>query len=76
MKTLNDALAIVGGPSRLARVLGVTVQAVCFWRDGSRRLPAEHCPSIERATGGIVRCEDLRPDVDWAYLRTTPPEAA
>lgn len=76
MKTLNDALAIVGGPSRLARVLGVTVQAVCFWRDGNRRLPAEHCPSIERATGGIVRCEDLRPDVDWAYLRNTPPEAA
>jgi DNA-binding transcriptional regulator YdaS (Cro superfamily) len=29
--------------------------------------------AIERATGGAVRCEDLRPDLadDWAYLRAT-----
>ena len=33
------------------------------------RVPAEHCPAIERATGGKVRCEDLRPDVDWSVLR-------
>lgn len=27
--------------------------------------------SIERESAGAVRCEDLRPDVDWAYLRGT-----
>ena len=27
--------------------------------------------SIERESHGVVRCEDLRPDVDWAYLRGT-----
>ena len=27
--------------------------------------------NIERESGGAVRCEDLRPDVDWAYLRST-----
>lgn len=27
--------------------------------------------SIERESLGVVRCEDLRPDVDWAYLRGT-----
>lgn len=26
---------------------------------------------IERESGGVVRCEDTRPDVDWAYLRGT-----
>ena len=26
---------------------------------------------IERESNGAVRCEDLRPDVDWAYLRGT-----
>lgn len=26
---------------------------------------------IEQASGGAVRCEDLRPDVDWAVLRGT-----
>ena len=24
---------------------------------------------IERESGGKVRCETLRPDVDWAYMR-------
>jgi DNA-binding transcriptional regulator YdaS (Cro superfamily) len=41
------------------------------WRNGIRPIPAERCPAIERATGGVVRCEDLRPDVDWAVLRGT-----
>ncbi len=36
------------------------------------RVPAEHCPAIERATGGAVRCEDLRPDIEWGVLRAPP----
>ncbi|MCV5533321.1 toxin YdaS, partial [Escherichia coli] len=31
--------------------------------------PAERCPAIERATRGEVLCEELRPDIDWSYLR-------
>lgn len=27
------------------------------------------CIAIERESGCAVRCEDLRPDVDWHYLR-------
>lgn len=27
--------------------------------------------AIDRESLGIVSCEDLRPDVDWAYLRGT-----
>ncbi|NPI99188.1 transcriptional regulator, partial [Escherichia coli] len=34
-----------------------------------RQLPAERCPAIERATRGEVLCEELRPDIDWSYLR-------
>jgi DNA-binding transcriptional regulator YdaS (Cro superfamily) len=37
------------------------------------RVPAEHCPSIEAATG--IRCEDLRPDVNWSVLRGTAQQA-
>jgi DNA-binding transcriptional regulator YdaS (Cro superfamily) len=70
MKTkMQVAIDILGGPSKTSRLLGVTSQAVCFWRDGDRRFPAELCPVVERLTSGVVRCEDLRPDVDWAYLR-------
>ena len=42
----------------------------------SRPIPAERCPEIEKATGGAVRCEELRPDVDWAYLRKSSNEEA
>lgn len=28
---------------------------------------------IEKATSSAVRCEDLRPDVDWQYLRGSNP---
>lgn len=31
------------------------------------RVPADYCPDIEAITG--VRCEELRPDVNWAVLR-------
>lgn len=71
MDALKKAIDIVGGPSKMAALLGVSAQAVCFWRDEKRRLPAEHCPAIERETGGEVTCEQLRPDVDWGYLRAT-----
>jgi DNA-binding transcriptional regulator YdaS (Cro superfamily) len=29
--------------------------------------------AIERESGGIVRCEHLRPDVDWKYLSKRSP---
>lgn len=48
----------------MAEILGVSTQAVCFWRDGKRRLPIEHCSAIERATNGGVTRRDLRP-LDW-----------
>ncbi|WP_186079314.1 transcriptional regulator [Burkholderia gladioli] len=28
------------------------------------------CINIDRESGGLVRCEDLAPSVDWAYLRS------
>ncbi len=55
----------------LARQLGVTQGAVHQWAAGLSRPSAERSIEIEKATAGAVRCEELRPDVDWAYLRGT-----
>lgn len=66
----RKAIQILGGPVLAARVLkvkGGRHQTVQSWL--KNRVPAEHCPSIERATAGAVRCEELRPDVDWGVLR-------
>jgi DNA-binding transcriptional regulator YdaS (Cro superfamily) len=69
---LDQASEIVGSMQALAEKLGVTKGAVGQWKLPGRRVPAEHCPAIERLTGGAVRCEVLRPDVDWAIVRSSP----
>lgn len=38
-------------------------------------LGAELCISVERESNRQVTCEDLRSDVDWAYLRQSEPVA-
>ena len=60
----------------LAKKIAIPQSLISQWRLGVRQVPAERCPEIERATDGAVRCEDLRPDVDWAYLRGTERKAA
>jgi len=71
MKPIDVAISHYGSVTNMARDLGVSPQAVCFWRDGKRQIPASKCPTIERGTEGKARCEALRPDVDWGYLRNT-----
>lgn len=63
------ACKALGSQAELAKALGITPSAVNQWVTGHKPIPAERCPAIERATNGAVKCEDLRPDVDWAYLR-------
>ncbi len=53
----------------LAAQVGIAPAQLSQWRTGARRVPAERCPDIERITGRLVTCEEMRPDVDWAYLR-------
>lgn len=66
---IDKAAKIVGSQTALATALGVNKTAVSQWKDAGRRVPAEHCPLIERMTLGQVRCEELRPDVAWDVLR-------
>ncbi len=68
MIAIQKAVGIVGSQEKLANALGLkNYQNVQYWlRNG---VPVKYCPAIERLTCGAVRCEDLRPDVDWAYLR-------
>ena len=66
---IDRAAALLGSQSALAAALGVSKTAVSQWKEAGRRVPAEHCPKIERLTGGAMRCEELRPDMDWNVLR-------
>ncbi len=68
-EALETAVSLRGSMQNLADEIGVTKGAVSQWKLDGRRIPAEHCPTIERLTNGEIKCEQLRPDVDWAVVR-------
>ena len=41
-----------------------------------QRLGESLCIALDRESAAVVRCEDIRPDVDWEYLRQSSPELA
>lgn len=65
-----------GGLSKLAALLDISPSYLSQLSSGSAPVSEKRCIEIEKATGGAVRCEDLRPDVDWAYLRSSSLEGA
>lgn len=75
MNAIQTAIERSGGPTKVASALQVSVQAVCFWRDGKRRMPTEHIAELERLSGGSVRRWEMRPDdwhLIWPELAGTP----
>lgn len=66
MKALDEAIKKAGGAKALAERIGVAANLPIMWRS-RERVPAEHCPAIERETG--VPCERLNPRVAWDVLR-------
>lgn len=64
MTPIQKAISLIGGPAATSKVVGMSTQTVCFWRDGLRCVPTEKMALIERACGGAVTRKDLRP-MDW-----------
>lgn len=75
---IQRACDAAGSMSELARRIEVRPPTVHQWVTGLRPVPSERCPQIERVTGGLVTCEELRPDLaeHWAYLRGTSASAS
>lgn len=58
------AARLVGGPSALARAVGVKPPVIHEWIKEGRPVPERRCVLIERASSGAVTRRDLRP-FDW-----------
>ncbi|MBX3629331.1 MAG: helix-turn-helix domain-containing protein [Nitrosomonas sp.] len=71
MLSIKEVCQYVGGQAKLAKFLNISTSAVNQWVLGRRPIPARFCPEIERFSQGRVKCEDLRPDINWAFLRDT-----
>lgn len=66
---LDQAIRLAGGMTKMAQDLNLSGHAVIYqWK--KTRIPAEHCMPVERLTG--VKCEQLRPDLDWDVLLSRP----
>ena len=65
-EAIEEAIAKAGGLEQFAQLVGAPSEhAVKAWK--LNRVPSDYCPTIERITG--VKCERLRPDVEWPVLR-------
>jgi DNA-binding transcriptional regulator YdaS (Cro superfamily) len=62
---MSVLIQTLGGPTAVARLLGIKAPSVCGWRG---RPPPDRCPELERATAGRVTCEQLRPDMRWTRV--------
>lgn len=60
-----------GACEEFAEKCGTTIGQLRNVARGHRRAGESLAINIERETAGKIRCEDLRPDVDWAYIRNT-----
>lgn len=60
-----------GYKAQLARAIGRSPSYFSRQLSGDRAFTAGDCVGIEKHTDGAVRCEDILPDVDWAFLRQT-----
>lgn len=57
--------------TRFCSACGTTERYLRKAISAKQRLGADLCIRIDRESHGSVTCEDLRPDVDWAYLRSS-----
>lgn len=73
METLRTYLNTLGRIAQedFARACGTSIGYLRKVCSTGQRIGADLCIEIERESGMRVRVEDLRPDVDWAYLRAT-----
>ena len=55
---------------KFAARAGTTTAYLLQLAYGYKRASVQKCIAIEKATKGAVPCETLRPDIDWAYLKT------
>jgi len=63
-----------GRQAELCRAIGAHASDFSNWvtlKDGKpkRPVPAAMCVAIERATGGCVMVEEMRPDLSWVRIK-------
>lgn len=53
-----------GRAMTVSRAIDVPPSFVSKMVNGEKAIPAEHCKAIEKLSGGLVTCQEMRPN-DW-----------
>lgn len=72
MELLNYVKAQRGRSAKLAAEVGVKPVMVSQWASGKKPVPIARCAALEKATGGAVTRQELRPNDfhhHWPELR-------
>lgn len=67
---LDQFLKPRGSVVRLAKAINVAPSLISQFKNGTRNVPRKRCHEIDAATDGRVTCEEMRPDLNWAFLRS------
>lgn len=67
-EAFEKAINIAGSPTALARGIGITPWALSKWN--INKIPKERCEQIQEFTNNQVLAEQLRPDINWDYVRS------
>lgn len=60
---LRVAVELLGGPTATAKEIGKSQSSVSEMLSQGKRVPAEWCIPLEKATGGKITRHELRPDL-------------
>lgn len=63
MEKLRKVICQTGTQSEFAGKIGVSQGALANWLAGKRKVSIRYFDAIEEATQGLVKREDLRPDI-------------
>ena len=76
MTKIAEAIELLGGPAKAAGLLGKSVQAWCFYRDGDRRMPMDLCAQVSLTLDGAIKPWEIDADYDWASVQRALGDAA
>jgi len=62
MSAIEKAVSIIGGQTKLARILGTKQSVVFYWINRHGQAPAKYIPRISELTNGEVSVNDLLAD--------------
>lgn len=70
-ESIQKAIDFFGGSQvELAKALNVSKSQVWQWLNNINSISLEKIIMLEEKTNGFIRCEDLRPDINWSVLRS------